>query len=58
MEYMANLRRNNPERVVEEVAEFARYEELGRNGGGGSTDDDLDLSVFDDDGLNLYVFDN
>jgi hypothetical protein len=35
VEYMTNLRRNNHERVVEEAAEFTRYEELRHNGGGG-----------------------
>jgi hypothetical protein len=29
---MANLRRNNPERVAEEAVEFAMYEELCSNG--------------------------
>jgi hypothetical protein len=47
-EYMANLRRNNPNHVTEEVAEFARYEQLCRNGGGGGAEDDLNFSVFDD----------
>jgi hypothetical protein len=46
---MANLRRNNPERVVEVAAEFARYEELCRNGAGGGADDNLDFFVFDND---------
>ena len=45
-EYMANLRRENPERVAEEAAEFARYVALRRSGGGG--DDGLGWSVLDD----------
>jgi hypothetical protein len=49
-EYMANLRRQNPERVAVEAAAYTMHEERLHDGGrGGNTDDDnLDFSMFDD----------